>query len=291
MIVDAQVHLWRDGRSTRIHRQVPTFWAEDLIAEMDSAGVDAVILCPPSFFPEGNVLYHDVVARYPERFATWGFFPIDTPDRTERIKTWRQPPQMIGFRYSFISPEERVNWTNGSMDWLWPAAEEAGLTLGFYGLGVLDIIEQKAIRHPTLKIVIDHMAADAFDVGPRAFADFPRLLELAKYPKIGVKVSGAPAQSLEEYPYRDTHDLIRRCIETFGADRCMWGTDLTRLPCSYREGVTMFTEEMPWLKGDDLKLVMGETAMRWLDWRPKGWTPSLSAAPHIGSPELQTENK
>ena len=30
-----------------------------------------------------------------------------------------------------------------------------------------------------------------------------------------------------------------------------WGSDLTRLPCSYREAVTMWTEEIPWLSAQD----------------------------------------
>ena len=30
--------------------------------------------------------------------------------------------------------------------------------------------------------------------------------------------------------------------------------------------VTLFTEELPWLKGRDLDLVMGEAACDWLGW-------------------------
>ena len=26
-----------------------------------------------------------------------------------------------------------------------------------------------------------------------------------------------------------------------------WGTDITKMPCSWRQCVTMFTEELPWL--------------------------------------------
>jgi hypothetical protein len=43
-----------------------------------------------------------------------------------------------------------------------------------------------------------------------------------------------------------------------------WGTDITRM----RQCVTLFTEELPWLKGRDLELVMGEAACNWLGWRP-----------------------
>jgi hypothetical protein len=45
-----------------------------------------------------------------------------------------------------------------------------------------------------------------------------------------------------------------------------WGSDLTRLKCSYRQCVTMFTEEMPWLTTNDLELIMGRALCDWLDW-------------------------
>ena len=50
--------------------------------------------------------------------------------------------------------------------------------------------------------------------------------------------------------------------------RTFWGTDWSRLPCSYRQGVTMFIEEMPWLKGEDLEWVMGRGVCEWIGWRP-----------------------
>jgi hypothetical protein len=34
-----------------------------------------------------------------------------------------------------------------------------------------------------------------------------------------------------------------------------------------RQAVTMFTEELPWLKGDDLQWVMGRELCEWLGWR------------------------
>jgi L-fuconolactonase len=33
------------------------------------------------------------------------------------------------------------------------------------------------------------------------------------------------------------------------------------------QGVTMFTEELPWLSGRDEDLVMGRAVCAWLDWR------------------------
>ena len=45
-----------------------------------------------------------------------------------------------------------------------------------------------------------------------------------------------------------------------------WGTDITRMSCPYRQCVTMFTEELPWLKGRDTELVMGRGVCDWLGW-------------------------
>jgi hypothetical protein len=59
---------------------------------------------------------------------------------------------------------------------------------------------------------------------------------------------------------------LYRCFDAFGPERMFWGTDITRMPCSWRQCVTLFTEELPWLKGRDLDLVMGEALCNWIGW-------------------------
>ena len=49
-----------------------------------------------------------------------------------------------------------------------------------------------------------------------------------------------------------------------------WGTDITRMPCSWRQCVTVFTEELPWLRGRDLELVKGDALCNWVGWRFPG---------------------
>jgi len=39
------------------------------------------------------------------------------------------------------------------------------------------------------------------------------------------------------------------------------------MPCSYRQCVTMFTEELPWLAGNDRDLVMGRAVCEWIGWK------------------------
>src|SRR5262249_24757996 len=102
------------------------------------------------------------------------------------------------------------------------------------------------------KLHIDHMgrhggAGAAKD--DAAFGDLGELLAVAKYPNVALKLSGAPSYSSEPYPNRYIHKYIRQMFDAFGPQRCFWGTDITRMPCSSRQCVTMFTEELPWLQG------------------------------------------
>jgi len=48
-----------------------------------------------------------------------------------------------------------------------------------------------------------------------------------------------------------------------------WGTDISKMPCSWKQCVTMFTEELPWLRGSDLELVMGDVLCAWWGWERK----------------------
>ncbi len=54
--------------------------------------------------------------------------------------------------------------------------------------------------------------------------------------------------------------------DAFGPHRMFWGTDISKMPCSWKQSVTMFTEELGWLKGRDLDLAMGEALCAWWGW-------------------------
>jgi hypothetical protein len=49
-----------------------------------------------------------------------------------------------------------------------------------------------------------------------------------------------------------------------------WVTNITRMPSSWRQCVTVFTEELPRLQGRDLTLIMGEALCNWVGWRLLG---------------------
>jgi len=270
-IVDAQVHIWASGPPTNpAHRQVQSFSKDELLRDMDVAGVDAAVLHPPGWDPNGNAVAIDAARQHPDRLAILGHFPLNRPESRGLVERWKEQPGMLGLRFALLQPEQRAWWTDGTMDWLWPAAELAGLPVALLAADFLFVVGQVAERHPGLKLLVDHYgirgrAGSGLD--DAAFENLPRLLELAKYPNVAVKATGGPSYSSQPYPFRNIHPYIRQLYDAFGPERVFWGTDITRMPCSWRECVTMFTEELPWLSGKDKELIMGEAVLRWLNWQ------------------------
>ena len=266
-IVDAQVHLWSSGTPLPPHRQVSQYGRDELLREMAEAGVDAALIHPPSWDPNSNEVAVEAASAQPDRFAILGFLPLDEPASRTRIDTWKSRPGMLGLRYALVRPEQQTWHADGTMDWLWPAAERNGLPVALMANRFFPLVSAIAERHPRLRLIIDHLGHTRGEKDDAAFSRNDELCGLARHPNIAVKATGAPGCSTAPYPYRNIHVHMRRIFDAFGPERFFWGTDITRMPCSYHQCVTMFTEELPWLAGRDLELVMGQAVCDWIGWQ------------------------
>jgi len=269
-IVDAQIHLWGSGLpSNMAHRQVTSFSAAEAIRLMDEAGVDAAVIHPPPWDRGAHELALAAVRDYPERFAIMGSLQLDDPESRSRIATWRDQPAMLGLRYMFLGELARTRLQDGSLDWLWTEAERAGVPIAVLATDSLREIGEIAGRHPGLRLTIDHLGGRGGNTTLKdaaAMTHMPELLALARYANVAVKATGAPGYCSEAYPFTAMHIYLRQIYDSFGPHRMFWGTDITKMPCSWRQCVTMFTEELPWLSGEDKALVMSEAICAWWGW-------------------------
>jgi predicted TIM-barrel fold metal-dependent hydrolase len=268
LIVDAQVHIWSSGPPTNpAHRQVQSFSKDELLKEMDEANVDAAVLHPPGWDPNGNEVAVEAARQHPGRLAILGHFPLDRPESRGLVDGWKSRPGMLGLRFALLQPHQRAWWTDGTMDWLWPAAERAGLPVALLAADFMPTVGQVAERHPGLKLLIDHLGRAGAVKDEAAFASLPQMLALAKYPNVAVKATGAPSYSSDPYPFANIQPYLRQIYDAFGPRRMFWGTDITRMPVSWRQCVSLFTEELPWLSEPDKELIMGQAVCDWLGWQ------------------------
>src|SRR4029453_10770333 len=118
-------------------------------------------------------------------------------------------------------------------------------------------------------LTIDHLGGRGGNTmlkDAAAMTHLPALLALAKYPNVAVKATGVPGYSSEAYPFPTMQTFVRHLYDAFGPQRLFWGTDITKMPCSWRQCVTMFTEELPWLSEEDKALIMGQAVCAWWGW-------------------------
>jgi L-fuconolactonase len=235
---------------------------------MDEGGVDRAIIVPPSWEGDRNDLAIAAATRHPDRFAVMGRIDPDAHGLREQFPMWRSQPGMLGIRFALHTEQLRKPFLEGRYDWLWSEMERNGLpVMLLIPQAFMPMIDAIAAKHASLKFVLDHLGLLNGEKDAHAFRDLDQLLALAKRPNVAVKSSALPCYTNEIYPYPGLQGYIRRVFDAFGPRRMFWGTDQTRSPIKYREGIALFTEHTPFLSESDKEWIMGRGVCEWLGWK------------------------
>lgn len=250
-VIDVQVHAYEHNHPGRpwagqLHGPQSAN-GEEMVAAMDAVGVDAAIIV--STF---NLYRHDpsyalaVYNKYPDRFRVVKPIDVTSPAIDDEVAAWAKTPGAVGVRI-MLRDELLSDPSDPRLNKGFAAAGRHGLPVNFLCWGRLDDGTQLVRQNPDTVIVIDHLGLLQPNEPPplaEPWADLPKLLALAAYPNAQVKISGACTLSREAYPYNDIWDPIRRIIDAFGIERCMWGTDWTRTSgmLTYQQGVAPFRD-------------------------------------------------
>jgi len=276
-IIDAQVHAYeRDhpGRqwAAKLHGE-PEVTGDEMVKAMDAVGVDAAVLVSPFTMYRYDASYAlQVHAAHPGRFAL--VKPVDPTDPAvgDTIADWAKVDGAVAVRI-MMTRGVSTDPADPGLARLLAAAACNGLPVNLLCWGRLDQVAQMAALNPQTTLVIDHLGLQQpFEPPPPAepFAELPKVLALAAYPNVVIKITGACTLSHQPFPYRDIWDPLARIFDAFGLDRCLWGTDWTRATglLTYKEGVEAFrvTDR---LSARDRAVLMGETLQRVYQWTPK----------------------
>jgi L-fuconolactonase len=263
-ICDAQVHSPHVDEPAG---HVNGIDAKALVAEMEAAGVDQAVIVPLATkqIEANNDPSLEVVRGYPGRFCVMGLVDVgDQPATSQRLSEWRENPDVLGVRVSCVREPFRSMLVNEELDWLWQAACNNEIPVMLYAPDLPAEVERTAAAFPSMRIVVDHLGLRPRHVFDDIAETVSQLTPLGRYPNVAVKATSLPTSVPGPYPFRGAHEGLRMAVDAFGPERVFWGSDLTRLPCTYAESVTMFTEELPFLTRSDLDLIMGKALCAWL---------------------------
>jgi predicted TIM-barrel fold metal-dependent hydrolase len=226
-VVDAHAHVFA-AVSERFPRDVHDDFfpadteatAEQLLAEMDAAGVDRAVLVALTHHDE---YVADCIARFPGRFAAIGVHgPGDVDAYRRRREAGLQGLRLFALEDAFSLLEELAR----QADKLW-----------FYGgRGQMELLAQALERLPELTVVLNHLgfwptAFRADEHGRPRFdstygdENLEAVCALARFPRVYVLLTGMYAFAREPAPYGDLRPVTAALLSAFGPDRVLLGSD------------------------------------------------------------------
>ena len=187
--------------------------AEEAVGLMDEGGVDAAAIHPPGWDPNSTELAFAAVRNYPGRFAIMGAVPLDGRICARASPTGGEQPGKLGLRYGFLTDPMRQWLHDGTIDWLWAAAEKAGVPVAALATDSLVELGRIAERHPGLRLTIDHLGGrGGTSVAERRRRDDPHAGTCSRSRNCPMWRSRRPACRI----IRAKLIRFRRCIFTCG---------------------------------------------------------------------------
>ena len=277
LTIDAQVHVYERNHPGRPWHGVlagpPEVTGEQMVAEMDAAGVDGAILVSAFTMYRYDASYAlEVHKRHSGRFAL--VKPVDPADPAvaEIIEEWKRTPGAVGARMLLVRSGLATDAADPGLNRVLATAARLSLPMNLHIAGRLDQGIELIRRHPDTEIIVDHLGLVQPHEPPvpaEPWAELEKVLTLAQHKNVAIKISGACTLSREPYPYNDIWDPVCRMIDAFGIDRCLWGTDWTRAVnfLTFKQGVDAFRATGRISETDKAKLMGANTA------RVYGWSP------------------
>jgi predicted TIM-barrel fold metal-dependent hydrolase len=269
--IDAHSHIWTPDIAhyplapgyTVGDMRPPSFTAEELLATCRPSGVGRVNLIQMSFYRFDNRYMLDMIKLYPDRFV--GTAIVDPlGDGPDRLMADLRPKGVRAFRiapnFSKLPPSRWLEPAGYAA--MFAAAPKNGQSLScLINPDAFAEVDRMCTRFPETTVIIDHLGRIGAS-GTIEPADVEALCQLAKHPKVLVKVGAFYALGKKAPPYLDLAPMIRRVVQAFGAERCMWESDcpFQVVRDSYADSVGLIRDRLDFLTPDQKDWLLWRTA-------------------------------
>ena len=251
-IVDAHVHVWSSDIKkypfmpgfTAEDLWYPSYSAEEVLAHCRPAGINRINLIQMTWYGTDHSYIMDVIKKYPGQFVGTGIVAAVTdvaqasPDRQ---MTALAAHGIYAFRIRGKSTRPKfgdgARWLDHrGYDEMFRAGSRNNLALSFLMTPAdLPEVDRMCTKHPETPVIIDHLCILRPKDGNLVEDEVRAFLAMAKHKRVMVKVGAFYALGKKIPPYTDMLPLIRRVVEAFGPERCMWESDA---PKQDRDGHT-----------------------------------------------------
>ncbi|WP_240928363.1 amidohydrolase family protein [Thalassoroseus pseudoceratinae] len=271
--IDAHSHIWtRDVErfplaegQTVADLAPPSFTAEELLEVAGKENVSRVVLIQHHIYHGWDNSYLIWAAKeYPKKFRVVGMVDDTQPNPDQKMRELL-PQRVTAFRIT-SGIRGAKDWLSGpGMDAMWKCAAETGQSMCcLINPEDLPAVNAMCKKHPDTPVVIDHFARVGID-GTIRERDLKQLCDLAKYPKTALKISAYYALGKKKPPHTELVPMIRRVLDAYGTERCMWASDSPYQivkPNTYHDSIALVRDRMDFLSDSDRENLLRRTAER-----------------------------
>jgi L-fuconolactonase len=269
MIIDSHVHVWVQQPAlypwSPVGGYVPQNEAsiESLLTLMDANNVEGAVLVQPTPYGWDNRYLLDAARIAPNRFRTVCLVDPSQQNSASEMQKLVQESGANGFRFNWhLKPVEE--WKNNSIHHdLWKMADKLNCPLCIQcTLDYVPLLQDFAKKHPSVRIVIDHLGKPNTSFGVN-HPKFQELLSLADLKNVYIKLSGFYYASSQPAPFNDVLLFVQAIISAFDAHRCLWGSDFPFVVDRWNYASSLnWLNELVVLSAEDRSWILGKTAQK-----------------------------
>lgn len=269
MIIDTHLHVWSEDFSRYPFADGSKAADEGAPVEllndtMDEAGVDKAVIVQPIYYRFDNRYVAECLRRFPDRYAAIGLVDRHAPDAPDQLERLVREDKFGGLRIHLARADDPAEWAAPDQDPIWRRAEDLGVCFIVYGPAThLPAVEPIIARFPNVPVVLDHIGGAPTDEDP-PYPLLSNVLNMARYPKVYVKLTPQSHKSKLPYPHEDTFPTFRRLYDAFGPERLMWGTNFPGVlkGVGYLPALEMFSKHLDFLTDSDKEWLFSKAALK-----------------------------
>ena len=235
-IIDAHTHIWRraSGDYGWITPDLATldhdFRLDGVLGEAASVGVDRFVLVQAADTAGDTDRMLAEAAAHPEVAGVVAWLPLAGPGLDDALTERLASGKVVGVR-ALIHDMADTRWVlrddvAAGLDRI--AAAGLAFDVVTSGPAGLALVPLLAARHPSLRIVIDHLGKPPIGADAATLAHWRSLLrEAAASPNVAAKLSGlaSAAGAPDSWTVAELRPVVAEAVDAFGPARLMYGGD------------------------------------------------------------------
>jgi L-fuconolactonase len=250
----------------QLDRALQPFTAEDLLRAMDENAVErAVAVQRAHVYGFNNDYVADAAAQYPDRLVAVGMIDTLDPTAPKQVRYWIKERGLVGIRMTEAVRGSDTSWVSGPIAMeVWKVATELRASICFHFMRwnrdqCLHALKDMCTRFAGTTVVIDHLSNLTAEQGQPDFGVDEPLECLARCPNVFQKFTMINIGKLAELG-QPSAPVVRRVVQSFGAHRVMWGSDVAQSKGTYAELVRLGEDAASLLEASERGQVLSGTA-------------------------------